>query len=162
MAIRFSGRFEEFLHGSFYVHLYRFSVDGFDFVVIFSPVDITDAAYSAFRSAEAGVRLPERCYDLKFDREDNFLNSTFYQVPERGMCSRRYGFVQDLAVALQRIVILHCQQYAAKVYFMIAENDKLKRYYDRILQHGHDNVLSEIKAGLGEGGKGYVLKTRHF
>ncbi|HAS8350455.1 hypothetical protein [Morganella morganii] len=162
MAIRFSGRFEEFLHGSFYVHLYRFSVDEFDFVVIFSPVDTTDAAYSAFRSTEAGFRLPEQCYDLKFDREDNFLNSTFYQIPERGMCSRRYGFVQDLAIALQRIVTLHYHQYAAKVYFMIAENNKLKRYYDRILQHGHDNVLSEIKAGLGEGGKGYVLKTRHF
>lgn len=78
------------------------------------------------------------------------------------MCSRRYGFVQDLAIALQRIGTLHYHQYAAKVYFMIAENNKLKRYYDRILQHGHDNVLSEIKAGLGEGGKGYVLKTRHF
>ncbi|MEM8238370.1 hypothetical protein Q4R49_11690 [Morganella morganii subsp. sibonii] len=162
MTIRLSGKFEEFLHGSFYVHLYRFSVDLFDFVVLFSPIDITDAEYLAFRSSEAGFRLPERCYDLKFDREDNFLNSTFYQVPERGMGSRRYGFVQDLAVALQHIVILHYYQYSAKVYFMIAENDKLKRYYDRILQLRHDNVLSEIKAGLGEGGKGYVLKTRHF
>lgn len=162
MAIQLSGQFQEFLHGSFYAHLYHFSIDEFDFVVLFSPVDITDESYLEFRSKEAGFQIPERCYDIKFDREENFRNSTFYERPLRGMSSRRYGFSQDLAVALQSIITSHCYAYSPNAYFAIAENDKLKRYYDRILQHRPDNVISEVKTGMGEEGKGYVLKTRYF
>lgn len=162
MPIYLSEQFEEFQHGAFTAHLYRFSIEHHRFVVVFSPIDTTDDDYLQFRSEEAGFRIPSRCYDLKFDREENFVNETYYEPPAPGECSRRYGFALELADALETIITLHHNVYRARAYLAVAENDKLQRYYDRILQTPHDDVLYEIITGYGEGGRGYVLKTRYY
>ncbi len=162
MPVYHSEQFEEFQHGAFTAHIYRFSIENHRFVVVFSPIDITNHDYHEFRSEEVGFSVPDRCYDVKFDREENFENDTFYEPPPPGQCSKRYGFQFELAEALETIITLHHCIYRTKAYFAVAENDKLKRYYDRILQTPPGDVVYEVLQGYGEGGRGYVLKTRYF
>lgn len=162
MPLYLSERFEEFEHGAFPAQLFRFSIEEHRFIVVFSAVDVIDTEYHDFRSTEVGFSIPDRCYDVKFDREENFENETFYQPPAPGQCSRRYNFQTELADALETIIRLHHNVYYARAYFAVAENDKLKRYYDRILQSPPGDVVYEVQTGYGEGGRGYVLKTRYF
>lgn len=104
---------------------------------------MTDRDYHEFRSEEVGFSVPDRCYDVKFDREENFENETFYEPPPPGQSSKRYGFQFELAEALETIITLHHCIYRTKAYFTVAENDKLKRYYDRILQTALGDVMAK-------------------
>lgn len=162
MLIYHSTHFEEFPYGSYLAHLYRFSIDEFRFVVIFSPIDLADSIYHAFRSEEVGFLIPAGCFDVKFDREENFDDGTYYLPPQRGKSAKSMVFSKKLAEALETVILRHLVTYEARAYFAVAENDKLRRFYDRILQASCDKLVFTPETGLGEGGMGYVLKTRYF
>ncbi|WP_230118471.1 hypothetical protein [Serratia marcescens] len=155
-------KFIEFPHGEFLCHRYDFSVKNHDFLIIFAPVDITDAEYHAYRCEEVGFQVPVDSYDVKFDRIENFESGDFYAPPAKGNCGGGRAYLNELADALETIITLHCSVYRAKAYFAIAETDKLKRFYDRILQKTFDEVLSDVTTDLGEEGKGYAFKTRYY
>lgn len=44
------------------------------------------------------------------------------------------------------IITLHHKAYRARAYFAIAETEKLKRFYDRVLQHPPRDEMYEVKA----------------
>ena len=157
-----SQMFQEFDHGSFTAHKFQFSIDQCEFVVIFNPVDISVGEYHEFRNDEVGFQIPDNCYDVKFDRKDNFDNGTYYKPPTKEQTSRCLTFGKRLSRALVHIISLHYSTYNAKAYFAVAESDKLKRFYDRILHEPFDNVLLSIDTDCGEGGMGYAFKTRCF
>ena len=131
-------------------------------LVIFSEVITSDPGYHAYRSSEVGFNIPPGCYDVKFDRCENFESGDFYAPPPRERCSRRLSFTTELAEALETIVKLHCDIYCARAYFAVAETLKLKRFYDRMLQQPRHHVAYKIITDLGEGGSGYALKTQYF
>ncbi|HEJ9485345.1 TPA: hypothetical protein SMM93_000704 [Proteus mirabilis] len=162
MTIRYSGRFQEFPNDNFIAHTYDFFIDEFNFILFFTQINIMDKEYLCYRSEEAGFEIIDNCYDLKFDRKENFLNETYYKPPEKGMCSRKFHFQKELTEALEMIITLHCKIYASKAYLFIAENHKLKRYYDRILQALSVEVVTIITNDIGETGRGYAIKTRYF
>lgn len=162
MPVYLSADFVEFPHGDYTAHRFDFSIETYKFVVIFAEVDISNPEYHAYRNEEVGFNIPLRCYDVKFDRLENFESGDFYKPAPKGQCSRRLSFSAELAEALERIITLHHNVYRSKAYFAIAETEKLKRFYDRVLQHPPDDVVYEVIADLGEGGKGYVLKTQCF
>lgn len=162
MTIQYSGEFKEFPNHNFIAHTYDFFVDEFKFILFFSQINITDEEYICYRSEEVGFKIIDQCYDLKFDRQENFFNETYYRPPLKGECSRKFCFQNELAEALKTIIELHCKTYRSKAYLFFAENHKLKRYYDRILQKLHIDVISIIISDLGDMGSGYVIKTRYF
>ncbi|PWV83871.1 hypothetical protein C7423_11341 [Pantoea ananatis] len=162
MPIYLSQKFIEFDHNGLTAQRYDFSIETHNFVVIFSEVITDDPEYHALRSEEAGFRIPKNCYDVKFDRLENFESEEFYAPPPKGKGSRRFNFSLELADALETIITVHHNIYKAKAYLAVADTPKLKRFYDRVLQKAPDDVICEVKAELGEGGMGYVLKTRYF
>ncbi|WP_409160594.1 hypothetical protein [Pectobacterium sp. B2J-2] len=162
MPVYLSKEFIEFPHGGYIAHRFDFCIDTHHFVVIFAEVDISEPAYHIYRSDEVGFEIPPCCYDVKFDRLENFESGDFYKPASKGQCSRRLGFSAELAEALETIITLHHDVYHARAYLAVAETPKLKRFYDRVLQRSPHDVVYEMSAGLGEGGNGYVLKTRYF
>ncbi len=162
MPVYLSDQFVEFPHGSYLAHRFDFCIETHNFVVLFAEVDTSDSEYLSYRSDEAGFEIPPNCYDVKFDRRENFESGDFYKPPSKGQCSRRLDFSEELAEALGTIITLHHNVYCAKAYFAVADTAKLKRFYDRVLQRPPHDVIYEMQAGLGEGGMGYVLKTRYF
>lgn len=157
-----SDEFEEFPQGGFLNHLYRFSVDHHHFIVIFSPIDISDAEYHQYRSEEVEFYVPTNCFDVKFDRQENFASGNFYTPPAPAECSRRRRFTDELAEALATIIEKHYIIYQARAYLATAENDKLKRYYDRILQDAPANVVYRVIKDVGEEERGYAIQTKCF
>ncbi|WP_283440050.1 hypothetical protein [Serratia sp. CC22-02] len=162
MPVYLSQQFLEFPHGDILCHRFDFSIQGNQFLVLFSTIDVDDAVYHDFRSEEVGFKLPTNSYDVKFDRVENFDSGDFYKPPSKEQCGNGRAFVNDLADALETIIALHCNTYKAKAYFAVAESQKLKRFYDRILQTDLDHILCEATTDLGEEGKGYAFKTRYF
>ena len=162
MPIYLSKHFQEFPHGGYIAHRYDFSIEKDRFVMLFAEIDTADRNYLAFRSEEARFDIPPRCYDIKFDRLENFERGTYYQPPGKGQSSSRFTFASELAEALTTIIALHHDIYQARAYMAIAETEKLRRFYDRILQQSSHKVVYEVSTGLGEGGMGYVFKTRYF
>lgn len=156
-----SEQFLEWQHGEFLCHRFDFTIGDHEFLVIFSPVDVTDEEYQAFRSEEVGFSVPEGSYYVKFDRVDNFDSGDFYARPEEGY-GRGMAFLNELSYALTHIISLHCCTYQAKAYLLVAEDIRLKTYYDRILQRRFDEVLYKVTTDLGDEGKGYALKTRYY
>ncbi|RYC26249.1 hypothetical protein [Yersinia pseudotuberculosis] len=152
----------EFRSGAFDCHRHDFSIKEHNFIGLFSAVDIHDRPYHELRCEEIGFQIPDYCYDIKFDRLENFNNENYFAPPARGQCSRDINFPNELADALKTIITLHHNEYRAKAYFAVAETDKLKRFYDRILQDIPNYVVCEVATNLGEEGKGYALKTRYF
>ncbi|MGB9096955.1 hypothetical protein [Erwinia sp.] len=162
MPVYLSESFVEFPHGDFIAHRFDFCIEAHNFVVLFAEVITSDSEYHDYRSEEVGFRIPTRCYDVKFDRLENFESGNFYAPPPKGQCSRRHNFTEELAEALETIITLHHNVYRARAYLAVAETTKLKRFYDRVLQQPPVDVVYEVNTGLGEGGMGYVLKTRYF
>lgn len=162
MPIYLSNSFQEFPHGGYIAQRYDFGIGKDRFVMIFAEIDTVDRNYLAFRSKEAGFDIPPRCYDIKFDRLENFEQGTYYQPPSKGQSSSRFTFARELAEALKTIIALHHDIYQARAYMATAETEKLRRFYDRILQQSSHKVVYELSTGLGDGGMGYVFKTRYF
>jgi hypothetical protein len=46
--------------------------------------------------------------------------------------------------------------------FCDCRNREAKTLLDRVLQHPPRDVMYEVNTAIGEGGRGYVLKTRYF
>lgn len=157
-----SDEFNEFPQGRFLNHLYKFSIDDHYFIVIFSPVDTEDEEYHRYRSEEVGFNIPEKSFDIKFDRQENFDSGDFYKPPAPAQCSRRRRFTDELSEALQTIIKKHYYTYQAKVYLAVAENDKLKRFYHRILQNVDTDVVYQLTKEIGEEERGYVIQTHCF
>lgn len=163
MPVYLSTQFDEFsLDNGLFAHLFKFSVQRHRFILIFSPVDVTNGEYHQFRSEEVGFALPADCYDVKFDRQENFDSGNFYAPPAPGSSARDFGFANELAEALKTIIQLHYATYQAKAYLAVAENDKLKRYYDRILQSVPGDIVYDLIKDFGVEGRGYACKTRCF
>ncbi|MEG3135109.1 hypothetical protein SC206_16230 [Rouxiella sp. T17] len=154
--------FQEFPHGGYLAHRFDFFIDSDSFLAIFSEVDIAAPEYHMFRNEEVGFIIPSCCYDVKFDRLENFEQGNFYALPTRGQSSKSFNFSTRLAQALITIITLHYKTYRAKAYFAVAETHKLKRFYDRVLQQPQHDIGYEIITGLGDGGMGYALKTKYF
>ena len=162
MPVYLSDNFVEFPHGDYTAHRFDFCIETHNFIVLFAEVITSDPEYHDYRSDEAGFKIPTRCYDVKFDRLENFERGNFYEPPSKSQCSRRLNFTDELAEALETIITLHHNVYRARAYLAVAETPKLKRFYDRVLQQPPHDVVYKVNAGLGEGGMGYVLKTQYF
>ncbi|NHB98813.1 hypothetical protein [Photorhabdus stackebrandtii] len=150
--------------GEIQYHRLDFSIEDHDFVMIFSDVEISDVEYLQMRSEEVGFSIPERCYDVKFDRLENFDSGDFYAPPPPDAIFSKLGYqgLMRLGKAFSEIIGLHYQLYDAKAYFAMAETRKLKSFYDRILQQPNVGVPYEIIINLGEMRRGYAIKTPSF
>jgi len=154
--------FHEFPYGEFTAHRFDFDINGQVFLVFFAEVDTDNTDYITNRSDEVGFSISPNCFDVKFDRKENFDNDNYYSIPPKSERRWSPAFSRKLEEALTHIITLHINTYEAKCYFFTAETLKLKRFYDRILQQQMPSVLSGIDMNLGDNGRGYVLKTQYF
>ncbi|XBS70517.1 hypothetical protein ABK905_04765 [Acerihabitans sp. KWT182] len=162
MQVDIPRKFIEFNCGDIICHRYDFLVRECQFLIIFSLVDVREKDYYQYRCDEAGFKIPHNSHDIKFDRLDNYINNTFYAPPTKDAGKYGMRFLHELTDVMKQIIKLHYNTYAAKAYFAIAENQRLKRFYHRILQNSFADVIYEVTTDLGEGGKGYAIKTRCF
>lgn len=102
-----SKSFLEFPHGALTAHRFDFRIEQHDFVMLFSEVIVNDPDYHAYRSEEVGFSIPSACYDVKFDRLENFNSGNFYAPPPAELRSRKRRFADELAEALETIIRLH-------------------------------------------------------
>ena len=156
--------FAEAQEGDNQYHRIEFLIESTCFVVVFSLIDTTDPVYMEFRSSEIGFAIPDSSYDVKFDTLDNFKSGSLYAASTIDSPFRVLGYhgLVRLSNALRRCIDLHFQTYNAKLYVAVAENERLVRFYDRLVCGTSSDVDYEVISELGQGGKGYAIKTSSF
>lgn len=145
-------------------HRLDFAIDGTDFIIVFSLVDIADHEYARFRSEEVGVAIPDNSYDIKFDTLENYTNGSWYEAPKPNSPFSRLGFegLTRLSVALRKAIDLHYTTYNAKLYMAAAENGRLVKFYNRLVCNKPGEIDYQVSSELGPNGAGYAIKTPRF
>ena len=154
--------FEEFPYGDIYSQRIDFSIDDHHFFMIFTPVITDDDDYIQDRQSEVEFCIPDRSYDVKFDRVENFENGDFYVPPGQEFSFMGPGKMRRLGSAVCQLIDFHCSVTGAQAYFASAENLGLKQFYDRLANNYASELNYEVTTGLGEEGLDYAIKTSKF
>jgi len=113
-------KIELFRYGNIFAERIDFSIDGHDFLMVFTPVsEINDQETLAQKSEDVGFIIPDNSYDVKFDRIENFESGDFYASPSSGMDLSQLnrlgiGIKADNGISLfyekYRGVFCHCRK----------------------------------------------------
>ncbi len=153
--------FETFPVGDIESQRISFSIDDHDFFMIFTPL-IEDYEYIQDRALTAGFSIPDRSYDVKFDRAENFITGNFYSPPHKTFTPMTPGKMKRLGLGIYQIINFHCTVSGAQVYFASAENRGLKKFYDRLAKRYADQLNYQVLTDLGDEGLDYAIKTSKF
>lgn len=126
-----------------------------DFLVFFTKN--CEAQGSDLVADEYGIDADEDGYQIKFESKSNFDNDTFYEQPDIPL---NLSELNELGKELCNAILFHCRNKNAKSYFFIAENKKLKKFYDRLITKYAESLDCDVTKDLGESGYGYNLKIR--
>ncbi|MCB5308385.1 hypothetical protein [Yersinia massiliensis] len=150
-------------YGDFIFQRLNFSIDDHDFIIIFSEVVILgNGETSNFSNDELGFIIPKNSYEIKFDRAENFHNEHYFELPAEEYSQLNYQSLMRLGDALNIIISNHYNKFIPQVYLSVAVNTRLKLFYDRLCEKRNFNIPVEIKKNIGEGGRGYAIKTPRF
>lgn len=151
-------------YGEFIFHRLDFSIDDHDFIMILSEaVMLAGGGTSSFSNEDVGFIIPENTYEIKFDRVENFHNDSYFELPTTQYSKLNYKSLMRLGSALNIVIMNHYHSFKPKLYLSIAVNTRLKLLYDRLLlTHRGLSIPIEIKKNIGEGGRGYAIKTPRF
>jgi hypothetical protein len=118
-------KIEIFPYGKIWAERIDFSIDGHDFLMVFTPVsEINDQETLAQKSEDVGFIIPDNSYDVKFDRIENFESGDFYASPSSGMDLSQ---LNRLGIGITQIMEFHYSMKNTEVYFATAENYRLSR-----------------------------------
>lgn len=155
-------KFEDLPYGEFNSQRIDFSIDDHNFFMVFTPVILTNSEYKYQRETLAGFSVPDKSYDIKFDREENFESGDFYMPPSSDFSQMTPGKMKRLGKGVCKLIEFHCSITGAEVYFASAENGGLKQFYDRLANKHSDELEYKVTTGLGEEGLDYAIKTSKF
>ena len=152
--------FDEFKVGEIISQRIDFSIKENRFLMLFTPVkDFSDAETLASRSREIGFTIPDACYEIKFDRLENFESENFYEIPSHKLSLSE---IRHLGKKLVHLLEFHCQETSAEAYLAVAERPKLRSFYDRLAKNYADTLQFEVLKDLEPGGFGYAIRTYNF
>ncbi|WP_261369633.1 hypothetical protein [Yersinia bercovieri] len=150
-------------YGHFNFHRRDFSIDDHDFIIIFSEVIMLESGgTSNLSNDDVGFIIPENTYEVKFDRAENFRNELYFELPAANYSKFDYQSLMRLGNALNIIISSHYNKFKPQVYLSVAVNTRLKLFYDRLCEKQNFDIPVEIKIDIGEGGRGYAIKTPRF
>ncbi|MDN0109811.1 hypothetical protein [Yersinia mollaretii] len=150
-------------YGDFIFHRLDFSIDDHDFIIIFSEVVMLEnGGTSSFSNDDVGFIIPANTYEVKFDRAENFRNDLYFELPTAEYSKLGYQSLMRLGNALNIIITNHYNKFKPRAYLSVAINTRLKMFYDRLCENQDFDIPVEIKIDIGEGGRGYAIKTPRF
>jgi hypothetical protein len=130
------------------------------YVVIFTkvesaknPPDIT------LKENELGLVYQSNSFEVKFDLVDNFESGHYYQKPASTYTFRE---LMALGMLLCNSIQFHFRLTGASAYYAIAENSKLKSFYDLLDKKCKNMVAFTVVDKLGSEGLGYEIRTTNY
>ena len=148
---------KDFKYGEIQCETIEFSLDINSYIMIFNRVDeAQDDEAINDKSKELGIQIKDNSYQVKFDTKFNFDNDCYFQSPKNILSISQ---LKKLGKILIELLHYHFQHSQAEAYFFVAENDKLKRFYDNLAEEHEDVLKFKLLKNLGEGGYGYELTT---
>lgn len=142
-----------------------FSIDDHEFVIFFTPVFAFEDENSLIDRAKLiGFDPPRNSYDVKFDRIENFEECTYYQPPAKDSHFSVFNTskMRRLGAGLSELLLFHCNLTKAEAYFGVAENQKLKIYYDRLVKKYAYQLNFRVISNIGEEGLDYAIQTSYY
>ncbi|MEH8198247.1 hypothetical protein [Aeromonas allosaccharophila] len=157
-------KFEAFAIGDLTAQKISFSIDEHDYLMMFSPVATTydDGVALEEKQAEFGMVFPANAFEMKFDREDNFIAGDLFVPPSDREKQLSYKQLSRLGNAINQILAFHMSTTSAQLYLAIAENPKLRSFYNGLAKKHAHTLNCSVTSNLGEEGLGYAIRTPHF
>lgn len=160
MPFQLSSGFNESQENGFYYQSFKFMINGFPFIMVFFEILRSDFGYLCEREKEVGFPLPAGSFDVKFDRQNNVDKEEYYtpaqpdeQLNAKGMAA--------LGNVLEIILEKHVIKYKSQFFLAIADNPRLKHFYDRLARKYRHSLKYSIVSNIGYGGNGYAI-TAHY
>ncbi|MFV0449061.1 MAG: hypothetical protein ACK5MF_11470 [Vibrio sp.] len=151
---------QDFSYGGIPLQLVEFSIAGQSYLMVFNRIDaMYEADDIAYKSQKLGIEYREQSYNVKFDLKSNFDNDTYYQKPDVQFSP---STMRELGRTIRDLLKFHYANSNAEAYYFVAEDTKLKRFYDRLATFYADELNFIIVKDLGEEGLGYEITTPSY
>lgn len=108
---------------------------------------------------ELGLNYRENSYDVKFDLKVNFESDKYYTPPVQSITLKGLRELESIIIDL---INFHHNISNAEIYICVAENYKLKWFYDRLVKMYSDELNFKVRADIGEEGLGYEIRTTSY
>lgn len=151
---------EDFSVGDIACQIAEFEVGGHTYVMVFNRIDATRSREMINEKAEElGIEYRENSYEVKFDLKQNFNNDTYFSKPDEIMS---VSDMRELGRIIRDLLEFHYKNSNAEAYLCVAEDRKLKRFYDRLAKIYTDELQFHVTNDLGEEGLGYEITTPSY
>ncbi len=128
--------------------------------MLFSKVDtIRDETTIHEKAEELGLEYRSNSYDIKFDLKENFMSDCYYTAPAQQLS---VGSVKALGETIKNLLNFHYLNSNSEAYYCVAENHKLKCFYDRLADKYQKELNFNVAKNLGEEGLGYEITTPSY
>ena len=155
-----SWELQDFNHESISGQIIDFNVFEIEYVMLFVPVDeLYDSLTIEEKSIDLGITHKPNSYNVKFDLKANFESGQLYNPPEQSLSVVK---IRRLGETIRDLVQFHYLNSNANAYLFVAENAKLKRFYDRLAKIYLTELEFTMKANLGEENLGYEVTTPRY
>ncbi len=140
--------------------LIKFFFKQTQYVVVFTKVESAKNPEDIVaKENELGLSYQPNSFEVKFDLVDNLDNGTYYKKPTESL---KFDEVLQLGYLLCSTINYHYQITGASAYYAIAENSKLKSFYDLLDKKCKTKVVFKVINGLGSEGLGYEIRTPNY
>ncbi|MEM7760551.1 MAG: hypothetical protein AAF298_20830 [Cyanobacteria bacterium P01_A01_bin.40] len=155
-----SWELQDFNHESISGQIIEFNIFEIEYVMLFVPVDeLYDSLTIEEKSIDLGITHKPNSFNVKFDLKANFESGELYSPPEQSLSVVK---VRRLSETIRELVEFHYLNSNADSYLFVAENAKLKRFYDRLAKKYLGELQFTMKANLGEEDLGYEITTPRY
>gem|GEM_PF-3547724 len=131
------------------------------YVMVFNRIDaLRSPEFIDQKATELGLSYKQNSFEVKFDLKQNFENDTFFEPPDKDYHSP-HGVLsmRKPGELLKDLLLFHHSKTEAAAYLFVAENKKLKRFYDRLAKRYQEELAFTVMSDLGNEGLGYEITT---
>jgi hypothetical protein len=151
---------EDFNYGEISGQIIKFKVFNLEYLMLFNPIDdLYDSSTIEEKSSDLGITYKPNSFNVKFDLQSNFDSGEYYNPPG---ISLSIVEMRLLGKIVRDLFEFHYLNSNSEAYLFIAENCKLKRFYDRLAKKYLTELKFTIKANLGEENLGYEITTARY
>lgn len=148
------------LEGDIPCQIIEFFIDEQLYMMLFNKVNaIRDDNIITEKADELNIDYRNNSYEVKFDLKENFESDNFFKKPRSNLSIAN---MRKLGRLIKDLLEFHYRNSDANAYFCVAENPKLKRFYDRLAKIYTDELNFIVRTNLGEEGLGYEIRTPSY
>lgn len=135
----------------------KFNVGALPYIMAFSPTDYREDPEG--KCVDLGLEYKPNSFDVKFDLLDNFETGSFYIPPENSLTISQ---LLELGQKIINTLDFHHSERHSEAYYAVAENTRLKKFYDRLVSRSASKLQFYVISGLGDEGLGYEITTPSY